>query len=79
MLQVIFLHIPTGTLVVTDLFWNYPAKDVPFGTWLWKQGMDRIYLPFYNTFMIKNKGKKTCKPLPLIICCSLQCKAVLKS
>lgn len=27
----------SGTLCVTDVFWNYPAGDVPPQTWLWKQ------------------------------------------
>ena len=24
---------------------------------LWKQGMDKVYLPFYKTFMIKDRSK----------------------
>jgi len=39
--QVVFLHRPTGTLIVTDVFWNYP-EAVPFGTRAWKFGMDRV-------------------------------------
>ena len=27
------------------------------GTKLWKTGMDRVYLPFYRSFMIKDQGK----------------------
>ena len=38
------------------VFWSYPA-NAPGGTKLWKFGMDQIYRPFYNTFMIKDKGK----------------------
>ena len=48
--QVIFYHVPSKTLVTTDLFWNYPDSEVPFGTKLWKFGMDQIYLPFYNRY-----------------------------
>jgi hypothetical protein len=29
---------------------------VPFGTKLWKFGMDKIYLPFYKTFMVGKSG-----------------------
>jgi hypothetical protein len=35
-------------LITTDLFWDYPGRNVPFSTKLWKFGMDRIYAPFYN-------------------------------
>ena len=28
---------------------------VPFGTRLWKAGMDKVYLPFYKRFMIRGK------------------------
>ncbi|KAK9807495.1 hypothetical protein WJX72_000868 [[Myrmecia] bisecta] len=52
--EVVFLFKPAGLLITSDLFWNYPA-NAPFGTKLWKFGMDRIYLPFYRTFMIKDK------------------------
>lgn len=37
---------------------NYPHdRDVGFGTKLWKTGMDRVYLPFYRSFMIKDQGE----------------------
>ncbi len=51
----VFLFKPAGLLIASDLFWNYPG-DAPAGTQLWKFGMDRVYLPFYRTFMIKDKG-----------------------
>lgn len=54
--EVVFLHKPSRTLVVTDLWWNYPS-EAPAGTKLWKQGMDRIYGPFYNRFMKGDRGK----------------------
>jgi len=38
---------------------NYPKdRDVGFGTKLWKTGMDRVYLPFYRSLMIKDQGEK---------------------
>eukprot|EP00667_Euglena_gracilis_P009507 EG_transcript_9661 len=54
--EVVFLHRPTGTLIVTDLFWNYPAA-VPPATRLWKFGMDQVYLPFYERLMIRDRSR----------------------
>ena len=54
--QVVFVHKPSGTLIATDLVWNYPGSGTPRGTKAWKFGMDRVYLPFYKKFMIKDKG-----------------------
>lgn len=50
------MHKPSGTLIATDLVWNYPGSGTPRGTQAWKFGMDRVYLPFYKRFMIKDKG-----------------------
>ena len=37
---------------------NYPGdRNVGFGTKLWKTGMDKVYLPFYRLFMIKDQGE----------------------
>lgn len=55
-MQVVFVHKPSGTLIATDLIWNYPGSGTPKGTQAWKFGMDRVYLPFYKRFMIKDKG-----------------------
>jgi len=76
--EVIFYHVPSKTLLTTDLFWNYPPSDgvpnsqydggsewelapsvdsIPLGTQLWKQAMDKIYLPFYKNFMVKDRTK----------------------
>jgi len=58
--EVVFCHRPSRTLIVTDLWWNYPASrddveagaaDVPLSSRLWKLGMDRIYRPVYNRLM----------------------------
>ena len=32
------------------------VSSVPFGSKLWKKGMDKVYLPFYKTFMVKDKS-----------------------
>lgn len=32
--EVIFYHQPSKSLIVTDLFWNYPATDVPNGQYI---------------------------------------------
>jgi hypothetical protein len=75
--EVIFYHVPSKTLMTTDLYWNYPTSDgvpnshlggsewelapsvesVPFGSQLWKKGMDKVYLPFYKNFMVKDRSK----------------------
>ena len=58
--EVVFCHRPSGTLFVTDLWWNYPAagtdtspavEEVPLSSRLWKVGMDQIYRPVYNRLM----------------------------
>lgn len=51
--EVVFCHRPSRTLIVSDLWWNYPgdSEATPRGTRLWKAAMDKIYAPFYNTFM----------------------------
>ena len=33
------------------------VESIPFGSQLWKLGMDKIYLPFYKKFMVKNRPK----------------------
>ena len=32
--------------------------EVPFGTRLWKFGMDKVYLPFYKNFMVGKRGDR---------------------
>ena len=58
--EVVFCHKPSRMLIVTDLWWNYPASrddveggaaDVPLSSRLWKLGMDKIYRPVYNRLM----------------------------
>eukprot|EP00899_Mesostigma_viride_P021460 jgi/Mesvir1/29315/Mv01573-RA.1 len=39
--EVLFVHLKSGSLIVTDLYWNYPS-DVPLGTSAWKFGMDVV-------------------------------------
>lgn len=35
-----------------------PPAEVPFGSKLWKFGMDRVYLPFYKKFMVGNGERR---------------------
>lgn len=54
--EIVFCHKPSRTLIVTDLWWNYPGRgdvdvEVPRSSRLWKFGMDRIYRPVYNGLM----------------------------
>jgi hypothetical protein len=73
--ECIFHHKPTGSLITTDFFWNYPASvipneqygrndvwelaptvnEVPFMSRLWKFGMDKVYLPFFENLMVQDK------------------------
>mmetsp|Transcript_40776 Transcript_40776/g.68314 ORF Transcript_40776/g.68314 Transcript_40776/m.68314 type:complete len:316 (+) Transcript_40776:314-1261(+) len=55
--EVVFFHAPSGSLIVTDLWWNWPSKKVPRQTWLWKQGMDLVFLPFYRNLMVPANQK----------------------
>jgi hypothetical protein len=32
------------------------VSSVPVGSKLWKKGMDKIYLPFYKKFMVKDRS-----------------------
>lgn len=45
--EVNFLHVPSQTLISTDLYWNWPRNGIPSGTRAWKFGMDVVYRPFY--------------------------------
>ncbi|KAL1525703.1 hypothetical protein AB1Y20_020549 [Prymnesium parvum] len=50
--EVVFAHVPSRTLIVTDLWWNYPSSDdVPTSSKIWKAAMDNIYRPVYNRLM----------------------------
>ena len=57
--------------MTTDVYWNYPGsgtpypngdwelaptvESIPFGSLVWKFGMDRVYLPFYKNLMVRDK------------------------
>ena len=56
-MQVVFLYKPAGMLFATDFFWAYPSSGTQTATQFWKFGMDRIYGPFYRSFMIKDRGQ----------------------
>jgi len=51
--------IPNSNLKGNDDEWELaPAvPSIPFGSRLWKQGMDKVYLPFYKNLMVKDKTK----------------------
>ncbi|KAK9789919.1 hypothetical protein WJX73_002824 [Symbiochloris irregularis] len=53
--EVIFLHKPSGFLMTTDLWWNFPSQGIKFGTRAFKFGMDQIYRPFYTKLMVGDK------------------------
>mmetsp|Transcript_36312 Transcript_36312/g.85181 ORF Transcript_36312/g.85181 Transcript_36312/m.85181 type:complete len:337 (-) Transcript_36312:1251-2261(-) len=53
--EVNFVHTASRTLITTDTFWNYPKREVPFGTRAWKFGMDQVYGPFYRSFMANSE------------------------
>lgn len=60
--EVVFHHIPSETLFLTDIFWNYPSgvvdgARVPPGTAAWKFLMDRVYLPLYLNAMVTDKER----------------------
>jgi hypothetical protein len=85
--EVIYFHVPSATLMTTDLYWNYPNSDgvtnsnyntidgkqedfgdwdlapsvstIPMGSNLWKQGMDKLFAPFYMNFMVQEKPRLT--------------------
>jgi len=80
--EVVFYHVPSKTLMMTDTWWNYPSSDgvtnkeyegreddlgvwelapdvgkIPFGSSLWKVGMDKLFRPFYMNLMVNEKDK----------------------
>ena len=60
--EVVFHHVPSETLFVTDVFWNYPSgvvdgERVPLGTEAWKFLMDRLYLPIYLNAMVTDNER----------------------
>ena len=57
--EVVFHHRPSGVVLVTDLFWNYGGggEALPAATRAWKFGMDRVYLPFYRAFMVRDRAR----------------------
>ena len=90
--EVVFYHKSSKTLMITDIFWNYPKDkfpnysdsyegtgfqhicskvstpilpegklpfvSVPWGTKIWKFGMDMVYWPFYQRFMVGRSGER---------------------
>lgn len=33
------------------------VEEIPFGSRLWKNGMDKVYLPFFKNFMVKDRTR----------------------
>jgi len=52
----VFFHIPSGTLLATDLYWNWPA-GVPRRTRVFAAGMDWVYKPVYQAFLVRDKAR----------------------
>lgn len=71
--EVIFFHKKSKTLLCTDIYWNYPSGRIPsfgvpgdpvstsLGTKLWKFGMDKVYWPFYQKYMVGLEGERRTK------------------
>ena len=53
--ELLFLHRGSRTAMVTDFWWNYPS-GLPLGSRAWKFGMDVVYGPFYDAFMVKDRA-----------------------
>ena len=100
--EVIFYHVPSRTLLTTDLYWNYPRGDgvtngqvideldnpdcaiedfgpwelapsvgrVPPGSILWgKVGMDVLFRPFYNNFMVGGERRDAFEEIARHVAC----------
>lgn len=53
----VFFHRPSGTLLVTDLYWNWPSAGVPARTRLFAAGMDWVYKPVYQALLVRDKDR----------------------
>ena len=53
--EVVFFHKTSKTLVVCDVFWNWPSANVPPGTRFFKFLMDKPYLAAYNSILARRK------------------------
>jgi hypothetical protein len=56
--ELLFFHVPSRTALTTDFWWNYPSGKgaLPFGSAAWKLGMDAVYAPFYDRFMVVDRA-----------------------
>eukprot|EP00168_Porphyra_purpurea_P019706 TRINITY_DN7956_c0_g1_i6.p3 TRINITY_DN7956_c0_g1~~TRINITY_DN7956_c0_g1_i6.p3 ORF type:complete len:103 (-),score=36.65 TRINITY_DN7956_c0_g1_i6:368-676(-) len=52
----VFFHTPSGTLLVTDLYWSWPAA-MPRRSRAFAVGMDWVYKPVYQAFLVRDKGR----------------------
>lgn len=53
----VFFHRPSGTLMATDLYWNWPAAGVPARTRFFAAGMDWVYKPVYEALLVRDKDR----------------------
>lgn len=55
----VFFHTPSGTLLATDLYWNWGAEGapVPARTRAFAAGMDWVYKPVYQALLVRDKGR----------------------
>ncbi len=56
--EVLFCHVASRTALTTDFWWNYPSEKgtLPLGAAAWKVGMDAVYAPFYDRFMVVDRA-----------------------
>ena len=54
--EVLFYHKQSRSLLVTDVFWNFPeGKDIPTGTSAFRWMMNRIYKPVYERILVRDR------------------------
>lgn len=53
--ETVFFHVPSKTLVVTDLVFTFPEKGLPFGTRFAKWFLRYAFTPVLYVFFVKDK------------------------
>lgn len=56
MSETVFFHVPSKTLMVTDIIFTFPHDNIPFPTRLAKFGLRNLFVPVVNAFFVKDKG-----------------------
>lgn len=54
MRETAFFHVPSGTLVTTDLVFPFP-RNVPFGTWVAGLGLRYVFLPVLKRWFVQDR------------------------